>query len=77
MAFSGTTTFEKTFSIDDIITEAFERLGFFDYSGNDLKTARRSLNLLLTKWANEGVHLFQLNFHTANFGLLPQLIIVF
>ena len=46
MAFSGTTTFEKTFSIDDIITEAFERLGFFDYSGNDLKTARRSLNIM-------------------------------
>ena len=36
MAFSGTTTFEKTFSIDDIITEAFERLGFFDYSGVNL-----------------------------------------
>jgi hypothetical protein len=38
LAFSGTTTFEKTFSIDDIITEAFERLGFFDYSGNDLRS---------------------------------------
>ena len=34
MAFSGTATFEKNFSIDEIITEAFERLGFFDYSGN-------------------------------------------
>ena len=36
----------EAFSIDDIITEAFERLGFFDYSGNDLKTTRRSLNIM-------------------------------
>ena len=44
MAFSGTTTFEKFLSIDDIITEAYERLGFFDYSGNDLKSAKKFLN---------------------------------
>ena len=50
MAFSGTTTFEKFLSIDDIITEAFERLGFFDYSGNDLKSARRSLNIMFQEW---------------------------
>ena len=31
MATSGTTTFESTFSIDEIITEAYERLGRFDY----------------------------------------------
>ena len=43
MAFSGTSTFEKFLSIDDIITESFERLGFFDYSGNDLRSARRNL----------------------------------
>ena len=33
MATSGTTVFEKNFAIDDIITEAYERLGRFDYSG--------------------------------------------
>jgi len=60
MAFSGTTTFEKTFSIDDIITESFERLGFFDYSGNDLRTARRSLNILFQDWQNRGAHYWEI-----------------
>jgi hypothetical protein len=60
MAFSGTATFEKTFSIDDIITESFERLGFFDYSGNDLRTARRSLNILFQDWQNRGAHYWEI-----------------
>ena len=59
MAFSGTTTFEKIFSIDEIITEAFERLGFFDYSGNDLRTARRSLNIMFQEWGNRGLHFWE------------------
>ena len=63
MAFSGTTTFEKTFSIDEIITEAFERLGFFDYSGNDLRSARRSLNIMLQEWDNRGIHFWQVIEH--------------
>jgi len=63
MAFSGTTTFEKNFSIDEIITEAFERLGFFDYSGNDLRSARRSLNIMLQEWDNRGVHFWQVREH--------------
>ena len=63
MTFSGTTTFEKTFSIDDIITEAFERLGFFDYSGNDLRSARRSLNIMLQEWDNRGIHFWQVREH--------------
>ena len=64
MATSGT----YTFNLDsgEIIQEAYERIGADPETGYDLKTARRSLNLLLTKWANEGVHLFQLKFHTAN-----------
>ena len=59
MATSGTTTFESTFSIDDIITEAYERLGRFDYSGNDLKSARRSLNVMFQEWGNRGLHYWQ------------------
>ena len=59
MATSGTTTFESTFSIDDIITEAYERLGRFDYSGNDLRSARRSLNIIFQEWANRGLHYWQ------------------
>jgi hypothetical protein len=39
---SGTTTFDKTFSIDEIIEESYNRLGQFDMSGYNLKTARRS-----------------------------------
>ena len=59
MATSGTTTFESTFNIDDIITEAYERLGRFDYSGNDLRSARRSLNIMFQEWANRGLHYWQ------------------
>ena len=59
MATSGTTTFESTFSIDDVITEAYERLGRFDYSGNDLKSARRSLNIMFQEWANRGLHYWE------------------
>ena len=59
MATSGTTTFESTFSIDDVITEAYERLGRFDYSGNDLRSARRSLNIMFQEWANRGLHYWE------------------
>lgn len=64
MATSGTYTWNLDTA--EIIQEAYERIGSAPESGYDLKTARRSLNILLTKWANEGVHLFSLNFHTAN-----------
>jgi hypothetical protein len=59
MATSGTTTFESGFYIDDIITEAYERLGRFDYSGNDIKTARRSLNIMFQEWGNRGLHFWE------------------
>ena len=59
MATSGTATFESGFYIDDIITEAYERLGRFDYSGNDIKTARRSLNIMFQEWANRGLHYWE------------------
>ena len=45
-------------SIDDIAEEAFERCGLQVRSGYDLKTARRSLNLLLSEWANRGLNLW-------------------
>ena len=59
MATSGTTTFESSFYIDDIITEAYERIGMFDYSGNNIKTARRSLNIMFQEWANRGLHFWE------------------
>ena len=59
MATSGTTTFESSFYIDDIITEAYERIGRFDYSGNDIKAARRSLNIMFQEWANRGLNYWE------------------
>ena len=45
-------------SIDDIAEEAYERCGLQVRSGYDLKTARRSLNLMLAEWANRGLNLW-------------------
>ena len=56
---SGTTTFEKGFSISDIVEEAYERIGIVGVSGHQLKTARRSLNILFQEWANRGLHYWE------------------
>ena len=56
MATSGTTTW--TPDIAELAEEAFERAGLELRSGYDLKTARRSLNFLLTEWANKGINLW-------------------
>ena len=58
---SGTTTFDKTFSIDEIIEEAFERLGIQNVSGYQLKTSRRSLNIMLQEWGNRGIHYWEID----------------
>ena len=57
MATSGTTAFDL--DIDDIIEEAYERCGVRTNSGRDLKSARRSLNIMLSEWGNRGVHLWK------------------
>ena len=57
---SGTTTFDKTFSIDEIIEEAFERLGIQDLTGYHLKSSRRSLNILIQEWGNRGIHYWEI-----------------
>ena len=56
---SGTTTFEKGFSISDIVEESYERLGIQGVSGYQLKSARRSLNILFQEWANRGLHYWE------------------
>jgi len=56
---SGTTTFEKGFSISDIIEEAYERIGIQGVSGYQLKGARRSLNIMFQEWANRGLHYWE------------------
>ena len=57
MATSGTTGFDL--KIDDIIQEAYERCAIVTSSGYDLKSARRSLNLLFAEWGNRGIHLWK------------------
>ena len=56
MATSGTSTF--TLDIVDICEEAFERAGVEMRSGYDLKTARRSLDLMSLEWVNRGLNLW-------------------
>ena len=58
---SGTTTFDKTFSIDEIIEEAFERLGIQNITGYQLKTSRRSINIMLQEWRNRGIHYWEID----------------
>lgn len=51
-----TTSFNPT--LNDLIEEAFERCGLELRSGYDFRTARRSLNFMLTEWANRGINLW-------------------
>jgi hypothetical protein len=55
-----TTSSTSTFNLDltEVVEEAFERAGSELRSGYDLKTARRSLNLLFAEWANRGINLW-------------------
>ena len=57
---SGTTVFDKNFSIDEIVEEAFERIGIQQVSGYQLKTSRRSLNIMLQEWGNRGIHYWEI-----------------
>jgi len=54
MATSGSKDFEL--DVSDYIEEAFERCGLEVRTGYDMKTARRSLNLMLAEWANRGLN---------------------
>ena len=56
---SGTTTFEKGFSISDIVEESYERIGIRGVSGHQLRSARRSLNILFQEWGNRGLHYWE------------------
>ena len=54
MATSGSTDFEP--DVAEYVEEAFERCGLEVRTGYDLKTARRSINLMLADWANRGLN---------------------
>ena len=59
MAVSGSKDFEL--DVADYVEEAFERCGLELRTGYDLKTATRSLNLLLAEWANRGLNQWTIN----------------
>jgi len=54
MTVSGTKTFEL--DVTEYIEEAYERCGLEARTGYDLRTAKRSLNLMLAEWANRGIN---------------------
>ena len=54
MALSGSTNFEP--NVTEFIEEAFERCGIELRTGYDLKTAKRSIKLMLAEWANRGLN---------------------
>ena len=56
---SGTNIFEKGFSIADIVEESYERIGIQGVSGYQLKSARRSLNIMFQEWGNRGLHYWE------------------
>jgi len=64
MATSGTTTFNL--DIDDVIEDAYERCGLQTREGYDLRSARRSLNILFQEWMNRGIHLWKVENQTDN-----------
>ena len=59
MATSGTATFNMDFT--EIAEEAWERAGREMRSGYDLRTARRSMNLLTIEWQNRGINLWTID----------------
>jgi len=67
MAVSGTTTFNL--DLTELVEEAFERAGSELRTGYDLKTARRSLNLMFADWANRGLNMW--TFEQGSITLVP------
>jgi len=59
MATSGTTSFNMDFT--EIAEEAWERAGSEMRSGYDLRTARRSMNLLMIEWQNRGINMWTID----------------
>lgn len=52
--------------LPELFEEAFERAGLEMRSGYDLKTARRSLNMLTLEWQNRGLNLFTIEAGTVS-----------
>jgi hypothetical protein len=67
MATSGVANFNL--DLAEIVEEAFERAGGELRTGYDLRTARRSLNLMFADWANRGINMF--TFEQGTINLIP------
>ena len=65
MSTSGTVAFNL--DLTELVEEAFERAGAEMRTGYDLRTARRSLNLMFTDWANRGINMW-----TIEQGTIPM-----
>jgi len=79
MAVSNSVDFEL--DVAEYIEEAFERCGLEVRTGYDLKTAKRSLNLMLAEWANRGLNQWTISQRTAamvkgtgEYAILPDVI---
>ena len=65
MTTSGVSVFNL--DLNNLVEEAFERCGSELRTGYDLRTARRSLNLMTAEWANRGINLW-----TVEQGVIPM-----
>ena len=55
---SGTSSFNL--DLNNLVEDAFERCGQELHTGYDLRTARRSLNIMTAEWANRGINMWTL-----------------
>ena len=67
---SGTAKFDKTFYIEEVIEEAYQRVGVDQLNGFQIKSARRSLNIMFQEWGNRGLHYWELK--EANIDLIEN-----
>ena len=67
MATSGSATFNL--DLTEVVEEAYERTGSELRTGYDMRTARRSLNLLFADWANRGINMW--TFEQGSITLVP------
>jgi hypothetical protein len=66
MTTSGTAAFNL--DLNQLVEEAFERCGQELRTGYDLRTARRSLNLMTAEWANRGINLWTIEEGSISFN---------
>tara|TARA_R110002111_G_scaffold67439_2_gene109608 strand:- start:3242 stop:3526 length:285 start_codon:yes stop_codon:yes gene_type:complete len=71
MTVSGSTNFEL--DVADYVEEAFERCGLEVRTGYDLKTAKRSMNLMFADWANRGLNQWTIAQKTSQWSMETEI----